>query len=305
MRARAPLLILALSLGWAAGGCNSSAPGPDAMTLRRSALLHEALAPALVAEGTPQQNYLRQIARRLADAASELHKERGTVSLGAASQSAWSAAEPPRVHMVWCDVPNVCSGGASHVYLYSELLKECRNEDELAAAVAHAYAHLCLRHAQKQPPDEEPSSPQDSARHMVQTPPSSIQEQEADDLAMMIFARAGWEPVRMAELYARLPDNAARAAALRGRALGLPPAARDWLSAPIADDRRFGERRQLGLAAPGQSIDPTAQRILVALPPCLSNEQSQRRQRAAAELLAVPVVQPGNPFEKGPRGKPR
>ena len=52
-------------------------------------------------------------------------------------------------HLVNSKTLNAFTTGGSHMYIYSQLLEQCRSEDELAAVMAHEYAHVYSRHVQK------------------------------------------------------------------------------------------------------------------------------------------------------------
>jgi predicted Zn-dependent protease len=44
---------------------------------------------------------------------------------------------------------NAFTTGGHYVYIYNALFQMCKNEDELAAVMAHEYAHIYCRHVQK------------------------------------------------------------------------------------------------------------------------------------------------------------
>src|SRR3954451_24863023 len=46
-------------------------------------------------------------------------------------------------------VVNAFTTGGHYVYIYIELFKMCKSEDELAAVMAHEYGHIYCRHVQK------------------------------------------------------------------------------------------------------------------------------------------------------------
>jgi predicted Zn-dependent protease len=51
-------------------------------------------------------------------------------------------------HMVNSNTLNAFTTGGHHVYVYSELFKMCKNEDEFAAVCSHEFAHIYCRHVQ-------------------------------------------------------------------------------------------------------------------------------------------------------------
>jgi predicted Zn-dependent protease len=51
-------------------------------------------------------------------------------------------------HFVNSKTLNAFTTGGTHMYVYTELLRRCKNEDELAAVMAHEYGHVFGRHVQ-------------------------------------------------------------------------------------------------------------------------------------------------------------
>jgi predicted Zn-dependent protease len=51
-------------------------------------------------------------------------------------------------HFVNSKTLNAFTTGGTHMYVYTELLRRCANEDELAAVMAHEYGHVFGRHVQ-------------------------------------------------------------------------------------------------------------------------------------------------------------
>ena len=54
-----------------------------------------------------------------------------------------------KFHFVASDQLNAFTTGGEHMYIYSKLFASCRSEDELAAVMAHEFAHVYGRHVQK------------------------------------------------------------------------------------------------------------------------------------------------------------
>jgi len=131
------------------------------------------------------------------------------------------------------------------------MVGEARNADELAFVMAHEAAHHLRAHIPRQQRNatagaivlgglaalsgaDAPGirSAQDLGASVGARSYSKDFELEADSLGTVIAARAGFDPVRGAEFFARIPDpgnrflgthppNAARIAAVRRRAAGL------------------------------------------------------------------------------------
>jgi predicted Zn-dependent protease len=52
-------------------------------------------------------------------------------------------------HLVNSKTLNAFTTGGEHVYIYNELFQLCKNEDELAAVMAHEFGHIYSRHVHK------------------------------------------------------------------------------------------------------------------------------------------------------------
>jgi predicted Zn-dependent protease len=53
-----------------------------------------------------------------------------------------------KFHLVNSKTLNAFTTGGEHMYIYNELFQKCKDEDELAAVMAHEYAHVYCRHVQ-------------------------------------------------------------------------------------------------------------------------------------------------------------
>ena len=93
--------------------------------------------------------YLQEIGGRIvaaAQAADAAHQ--GPKSHFTKEDNSWMF-ETKEFHLVSDKALNAFTTGGEHMYIYSELLKQCRSEDELAAVMSHEYAHIYSRHVQK------------------------------------------------------------------------------------------------------------------------------------------------------------
>ena len=92
--------------------------------------------------------------------------------------------------------------------MYGGLFQFCENEEELAAAMAHAFAHaadLDVEHTGMQADPNRP--PAATAWQFVTNRFTARQEEDADRLAFDVYVRAGWDPQRYENLYQRLRDK--------------------------------------------------------------------------------------------------
>ena len=99
-------------------------------------------------------------------------------------------------HLVDIPIINVFSTGGSHLYVYRGLFDFCHTEEELAAAMAHAYAHalnLDTEGTGMNPPEGDAAAAAVAWDYVVNRF-AAQQEQESDKLAFRLYARAGWDP---------------------------------------------------------------------------------------------------------------
>ena len=100
-----------------------------------------------------------------------------------------------RCHLVNCDTINAFNTGGTHVYIYNGLFQQCQSEEELAAVVAHAYAHLInrdLESTRMRPDPREPLSM--AAWQFVINRFTLDQEEKADALAVADLCESGLGP---------------------------------------------------------------------------------------------------------------
>ena len=292
--------LLATAFAAGCGGTNSATVDVGARS--HAEVLHQAVVPALEPNGELQQ-YVQRIGSRLIAAAAALHKEKYGPPSHFEDGGEWTISKEIRFHVVRCPVTNATTAGGEQVYVYDALLGRCQSEADLASAMAQAYAHLYARHVQLNlRPPPEGATPNLIALALADARFTPQQESEADDLALRIYARAGWDPVAFAEVLERL-GNTARAAAAQARIDALPPASFAWLKPPVADAQRFeSHRRQAARNRPRADAD--AERLLAALPNCLLPVDTPEQLRARRELQPVtplPPTESPNPFDKGPR----
>jgi predicted Zn-dependent protease len=128
------------------------------------------------------------------------------------------------------------------------------------------------------------------------------QEQEADELAFKIHARAGWDPVAFVSMLEHMETDRARVGAIQARLEKLPPAAQEWSRPPISDVKRFEEHRAGATANSAQKRPPQGvERLLAAMPNCFQPEDTPGQREAQRELMTPASTDTPNTFEKGQR----
>lgn len=139
-----PLLLLATTVLLLAPGCAS-----DREVRAQADQTHGELEPAVLKD-QELAGYLQQIGARVVEAARPFdarhegpksHFEKG-------EDNSWMF-DTGEFHLVNSDQLNAFTTGGSHMYVYAQLMQTCRSEDELAAVVAHEYAHVYCRHVHK------------------------------------------------------------------------------------------------------------------------------------------------------------
>jgi hypothetical protein len=181
--AAAVLLVVAGALGGT--GCATNR-APSARFVQQADQLH---AEALASTVTPDDDlneYVQVIGRRLEKAARE---ETPDKARGPFFQNM-------RFYVVDSPVINVFTTGGSHVYVYRGLFDFCNSEEELAAAMAHAYAHALNLDAETtgMNPPERPRPLRQVVWDYVVNRFDAQHEGESDKLAFRLYARAGWDP---------------------------------------------------------------------------------------------------------------
>jgi hypothetical protein len=312
------LLVCLLAAGVLAG-CGGAVVSPtDQSLISQADQLHGRLKPALIDDRDPRlRSYFEQVMARVTGAARQLDQQ-GTIRSAAEGDNAgnaWMFAKNIDLHLVNSPEPAIFPSGGRHIYLYDGLFQQCLSEEELAALVCHAYAHLYLRHVQ----DDLRPNPGYSGEPALLVPFATLQftptqERAADTVAFQVYTRAGWDPSRFGGLYEHLYKDEVSGldrGVLRERTLDanrrlpeLPAATADWLAPPVADDVRFaqlqGEVKKL-IASAGR--DTQAQLLLAAFPNCLNPAPTPAQARARQALLPPPPAPTENQWGKGVQGR--
>ena len=293
------LLVLLVLLLCFAGGCSGGPSAGDQSLIDQANSLHRAMGAAVVSDDPQTRGYLQRITARLVAAAKEVTRERGLATSG----DDWMFSREIQFHIAKSTVPNVFTTGGNQFYILSGGLSRCASEDELAAAMAHSYAHTLLRHINHNlhalPADSPPPS---MLTRFVEHRFSAGQEREADELAFLVHARSGWDPLAFVGMLRKMEAPAARIAAVESMLERLPPAAQEWSKPPIADVRRFAQQRDHALAIGGPRLVPQAvERLVRAMPNCFLADDLAVQKEAQRELIAPIITETPNTFEKGPR----
>jgi hypothetical protein len=180
------------------------------------------------------------------------------------------------------------------------LLDYCLNEEEFAAAIAHAYAHalnLDVEQTKLNAP-EKPRPLRAMAWDFVTNRFSLQQEREADRLAFRLYTRAGWDPAHFEDLFGRLSDQypgppapdrdplPRRAESARGMVPAVP---KKWRQLPVADPRTFDAlRKQAGSLRFSSPASNDARIFLLAFPNCILSQDLDVQKQAQEKLRPPP-----------------
>lgn len=223
---RLPALGLLLAL--------TSACATDRQVIHQAEDTNTQLAPAIMSD--PQLSaYLQQIGSRIltaAQAADQAHQ--GPKAHFSGADNSWMF-EGKEFHLVNSKTLNAFTTGGDHMYIYSQLLGQCRSEDELTAVMAHEYAHVYGRHVHKGMNRQytalgltagaglaglaiggKEHGTEYGALAAVSTSVASSflnlgytrdDEAEADKWGFAFYTRAGWDPERFGDFFQQLIDQ--------------------------------------------------------------------------------------------------
>ena len=282
------LALLGIALCTAAGGGCGNNRAPAARFVQQAEQLHTRALAATVTPDDDLNAYVREIGQRIETAA----------KAEAPDKAAGPFFQSMQFHLVDVPIINVYTTGGSHVYVYRGLFDFCNSEEELAAAMAHAYAHALNLDAEGtgMNPPERPRSMRQTAWEYVANRYAATQEEEADKLAFRLYARAGWDPALYEVLFSRLSDKypgapapdrqplAGRGAAARFQTAGVP---RKWRQLPVADPRTFAALRDQATSM--RSADTSEGRLyLLAFPNCILSRDLPEQQKAQGLLRPAP-----------------
>src|SRR5262245_47308983 len=102
---------------------------------------HNALKPAVMND-EELSTYLQSIGDRIIVAATEVDGQHFRPKAHREEDNAWMFGQGMKFHFVNSKTLNAFTTGGEHMYIYNELFQKCRSEDELAAVMAHEYAHV-------------------------------------------------------------------------------------------------------------------------------------------------------------------
>ena len=217
-----PLLVVVTLL---AGGCAS-----DRQIIGQANQFHSGLEPAVITDPT-LANYLQKVGDRIIDAAAELDRQGYGPEGHKKEKSDWMFNGGMKFHFVNSKTLNAFTTGGNHMYIYTGLLQNCDTEDELAAVMAHEFAHVYGRHVHKgmnrqmmtmaaaagagaatyAAGGKKGQQYAGTAMGLVAAAGQYMgmsytraDENEADKMGFRFYTRAGWEPQRFDDFFEKM-----------------------------------------------------------------------------------------------------
>jgi predicted Zn-dependent protease len=263
-------------------GC--APPAPTKAFVEQAARLHnEALAP-VAATDTDLNEYFQILGQRLMDGAHSAAPQKTRAAFFSDLQT----------HLVATPIPNAFVTGGSHVYIYNGLFQACLTEEELAAAMAHAFAHTINLDVEKV---KIRPAPERGLRYVafdfVDHRFTLQQERDAHELAFQIYVHAGYNPEHFENVFQVLADR--YPAAMPDR-LPLPVRATEarawaakadqkWRKPTVADRATFTSLKKKAAALHEPAGDGSL--MLRAFPNCVLSADTSDQLAAQAALRPV------------------
>jgi predicted Zn-dependent protease len=119
----------------------------DRQVISQAESTNSELEPAIM-EDPELTRYMQEVGARIVAAAEAADAEHQGPKSHFSEDNSWMF-EHSQFHLVNSKTLNAFTTGGEHMYVYSQLLEQCRSEDELAAVMAHEYAHVYSRHVHK------------------------------------------------------------------------------------------------------------------------------------------------------------
>jgi predicted Zn-dependent protease len=141
------VLSLAIVCGFSTG-CSLFKPSDQAV-IGQANQVHSQLAPAVIHDGDVQR-YMDQIGDRIVKGAIEYDQDPNKPSEEHKKQdNSWLYSGDIQFHLVNSKTLNAFTTGGQHIYIYNQLFQDAKSEDELAAVMAHEFAHVYARHVHR------------------------------------------------------------------------------------------------------------------------------------------------------------
>ncbi len=139
---------LALGLILSVSGLLTTGCASDRAIISQANQMHGTLEPAII-DDPVLNSYIQRVGDRIISAAHEMHQQGYGPRAHKSEDSSWMFSEGMQFHFVNSKTLNAFTTGGNHMYIYTQLFQESKSEDELAAVMAHEFAHVYARHVHK------------------------------------------------------------------------------------------------------------------------------------------------------------
>ena len=224
-----PLLVL---LAVASGGCSMFAP-TDQAVIGQANQVHDGLKPAVI-QDPEVQRYIDSIGQRIVRGAIAYNEDGKEAKAQKGQDNSWMYDGGVQFHLVNSKTLNAFTTGGQHIYIYNQLFQDSKSEDELAAVMAHEFAHVYARHVHngmKRQYGTVAAALAGGAIGYVAGGDSGGQvaslgagaggavaqffnqgytredENEADKLGFSFYIRAGWDPERFSDFFKQMIEK--------------------------------------------------------------------------------------------------
>jgi predicted Zn-dependent protease len=211
-------------------GCSFLRPS-DQNVIGQANQVHGSLEPAVIRDAEVQR-YMDSIGNRILDGAVAYDREKGH-SKEKGLDNSWM--NDVKFHLVNSQTLNAFTTGGQHIYIYNQLFQDAKSEDELAAVMAHEFAHVYARHVHSGMERQygvmaaalggaalgyaaggSESGGQYAAvgsgaggalAQFFSKGYTRADENEADKLGFSFYIRAGWDPERFADFFKQMIEK--------------------------------------------------------------------------------------------------
>ena len=211
------------------GGCAT-----DRQVISQAQQTHTGLQPAVMSDAQ-LATYIQTVGDRIIAAAQQINQEGYKPSKQSSEDSTWMFSKQMKFHFVANDQLNAFTTGGEHMYVYSQLFELRRSEDELAAVMAHEFAHVYGRHVQSgmnrqytmmgvaaaagatgyaMGKDDQRltyatgfAGAALAASQFVGMGYTRSDEREADAMGFDFYVRAGWDPAHFADFFKQMIEK--------------------------------------------------------------------------------------------------
>lgn len=335
------------------GGCQTTT---DKQVKTQAQQAHTAMESAVVKDQDVNQ-YLQSIGDRIVTSARELNQEGYKRDKNHdISKDSWMFGKEMQFVLVNNDRVNAVTTGGNYMYVYNGFLQQCRSEEELAAVMSHEFGHVYMRHIQHKIDSKnnqemgkvggnilgqflarnQDAQTQEQAGqlgnnvagwigHELGQGFSQSEEAQADEVGLMFYTRAGWDPAKFVDVFQAQLDKtggSSHAAAAGGTSdhppleeritntqknvAKLPPDAANWKKPAVASTLKFRKVKDEATTAiaamPASSELTSAQTALGAFASCFEDTPpAQKTATPAPNGATTPPAAPGAPPAPAPR----